>query len=189
MRCRSWVWSGALTFLALLVPGRVIVDFDLHVRASQDSADQGLADVSVSDLPVPCFDPATVPDFGAIPGFVTNRTELPTAGDEAVAQVLASVRLASCLIDGDLTRCLSEDVVFDVKGHADERASYRPGGNAALSLGRAESAAEVLRNAEATVGMVVGLADTEPSPAPIPDQRTNEERWADDRRVVIVPGC
>ncbi len=102
---------------------------------------------------------------------------------------MAVVQQSPCLVDRDGSVCPSGDAVYDVTGHADERDSSRPGGNLALSFERAERVASALVTGGVAAGTVRGRADLDPSPSPVPDQRSDEKRWSDDRRVVIVPRC
>ena len=193
MRLLRWAFSGWLALLTLVGARQLDIELDLQLRAGREpttvQADRGLAYVSIGDAPPPCFDPATVPGFGRVPDFVTDRVDLPPDGAYVVARILDSVQQEPCLVDADGRACPTQDVVYDIRGHADDRVSHQPGGNDALSLGRAQSVADLLWVSRVTVGTIEGLGDKEPAEAPVPDQRSNEERWADDRRVVITPRC
>lgn len=167
----------------------VHIEFELEFNSGDTEAvatQAGTAERVAVDDPPPekCLNP-----YHVGPNFETNRFDLSTDGHLMVAQIVTMVDEAPCVRDERGTTCAGTDAAFAVEGHTDERDSYLPGGNEMLSQHRAEAVAVLLRSLGAAQHSIKGFAALYPAPAPIPDHRTDAERWHDDRRVTLRLWC
>ena len=177
---------GLAAALIALVSHLDRISLDFATDPSRSSRTQaGLAET----VPVNDDEEACLGSHHQGPTFETNRADLADAGLQAVAQFVGEVRNAPCIL-GDAGRtCIADEAAVELAGHTDERLTSRIGGNELLSLHRAQALESIFVSYGIPVRSVVGMAATQPAPAPVPDTRSEEERWRSDRRVTIRLWC
>ena len=121
--------------------------------------------------------------------FDSDSSSLSEDAVTTLAALAVAISAAECVHDGAGVACPPAAAVVDVDGHADERPTARAGGNDALALERAGATGDTLARIGARVGAVRGWGASVPATGPVPDHRSDEQRWRDDRRVTMTLRC
>ncbi|MEO1064349.1 MAG: OmpA family protein [Actinomycetota bacterium] len=123
------------------------------------------------------------------PTFASNEADLTGAAQGLLDELVEEIRTTSCSAERTRTACPTARLQVEVRGHTDDVATLRPGGNQQLSLDRARSVAGHLAGAGIRIADVQGFADLRPAPAPHPDTRSVAQRRQENRRTDIVLIC
>lgn len=180
-------WVGSWVIVSV-----VTVTATIHVRAAAAPTGEAVAvTTTTTSEPSPVTPPRCANANHVVDGFAPTVSDLTDRQRAAVASIAASAEGVDCVSDGatgSASVCLG-GLRAAVIGHADANPSGRTGGNEALSLARAAAVGGELAGLGLLLSDVEGVGSTRPAATPSPDNRSPEERLADDRRVEVRLHC